>query len=150
MGSGGNAATLSATADWGWQMGYRGSSLRLAGCQVVALQTDRENDCPHEAASNITVAEFLTRLHTAVPPKRETRSTITSLQLPKLGQELMEEVGPKLGEAVRKQIDFARERAAADRVEATTGTIGRRHRRSAGEHCSTGEHRSSRDGKHVG
>ena len=52
---------------------------------------------PHEAASNITVAEFLTRLHTAVPPKRETRSAITGLQLLSLGQELMEEVGPKLG-----------------------------------------------------
>jgi hypothetical protein len=51
---------------------------------------------PHEAASNITVAGFLTRLHTAVPPKRETRSAITSLQFLKPGQELMEEVGPNL------------------------------------------------------
>jgi len=42
MGSGGNAATLFATADLGRQMGYRGSSLRLAGCQVVALQTEGE------------------------------------------------------------------------------------------------------------
>jgi integrase/recombinase XerD len=41
--------------------------------------------------------EMKTRLHKAVPPKRETRPAITSLQLLKLGEELMEEVRPKLG-----------------------------------------------------
>jgi integrase/recombinase XerD len=45
--------------------------------------------------------EMKTRLHRAVPPKGETRPAITSLQLLKLGQELMEEVTPKLGTKIR-------------------------------------------------
>jgi integrase len=38
-----------------------------------------------------------TRLYRAAPPKGQTRPAITSLQLLRLGQELMEEVRPKLG-----------------------------------------------------
>ena len=45
--------------------------------------------------------EMKTRLQRAVPPKGETRPAITSLQLLKLGQELMEEVRPKLGTEIR-------------------------------------------------
>jgi integrase/recombinase XerD len=45
--------------------------------------------------------EMKTRLHRAVPPKHETRPAITSLQLLKLGQELMDEVRPKLGPRLR-------------------------------------------------
>jgi integrase len=42
-----------------------------------------------------------TRLHAAVPPKGDTRPAITSLQLLKLGQQLMDEVRPKLGTKLR-------------------------------------------------
>jgi integrase len=45
--------------------------------------------------------EMKTRLHRAVPPKGETRPAITSLQLLKLGQELIDEVQPKLGTKIR-------------------------------------------------
>src|SRR5262249_2415692 len=45
--------------------------------------------------------EMKTRLHRAVPPKGETRPAITSLQLLKLGQELMDEVQPKLRTKLR-------------------------------------------------
>jgi integrase/recombinase XerD len=45
--------------------------------------------------------EMKTRLHSAIPPKSETRPAITSPQLLKLGQELMEEVRPKLGTKLR-------------------------------------------------
>src|SRR5262249_26986074 len=41
--------------------------------------------------------EMKTRLHRAVPPKSETRSAITSLQLLRLGEELMDEVQSSLG-----------------------------------------------------
>jgi integrase/recombinase XerD len=44
--------------------------------------------------------EMKTRLHKAVP-KRGTRSAITSLQLLKLGEKLMEEIRPKLGTKLR-------------------------------------------------
>ncbi|HKH37532.1 MAG TPA: hypothetical protein VKA82_10235, partial [Rubrobacter sp.] len=42
-----------------------------------------------------------TRLHAAVPPRPEKRPAITSLQLLKLGQDLMDEVRPKLGTKLR-------------------------------------------------
>jgi integrase len=45
--------------------------------------------------------EMKTRVHRAVPPNGETRPAITSLQLLKLGQELMEEIRPKLGTKIR-------------------------------------------------
>jgi integrase len=41
------------------------------------------------------------RLHAAVPPKNQTRPAITSLQLLKLGQELMDEVWPTPGTTLR-------------------------------------------------
>jgi hypothetical protein len=42
-----------------------------------------------------------TRLHTAVPPREEIRPVITSMQLLKLGQQLMDEVRPKLRKKLR-------------------------------------------------
>ncbi len=45
--------------------------------------------------------EIKTRLHKAVGPKRQTRAAITSLQLLRLGEELMDEIRPKLGATLR-------------------------------------------------
>ncbi len=45
--------------------------------------------------------EMKTRLHAAVPPRSESRPAITSVQLLKLGQELMDEVRPKPGTTLR-------------------------------------------------
>ncbi len=42
-----------------------------------------------------------TRLLAAVPPRSETRPAITSLQILKLGQQLMDEIRPKLGTKLR-------------------------------------------------
>jgi integrase/recombinase XerD len=45
--------------------------------------------------------EMKTRLHRAAPPSRKTRPAITSLQLLKLGLELMEDARPKRGRKIR-------------------------------------------------
>jgi hypothetical protein len=106
----------------------------------------RSTPAPTVAGFQAAKAEFRHRCRRIVATR-----PLRSDEAPVLETHLVKGVRPKArNEAGQKQINSARERAAADRVETTTGTIGRRHRRSAGEHRSTGEHRSSRGGKHVG
>ena len=116
----------------------------LAGLECF-LPT-RSVQAPTVAGFQAAKAEFRHRYrkNVATRPLQIDEAPVVETHLVKGGR-------PKArNEAVQKQINSARKRAAADRVEATTGTIGRRHRRSAGEHRSIGEHRSSRGGKHVG